>query len=182
MILNVVDMEFNQPSGKIIQIGGVAIDAKTGELLDEFLTHVNPKEALDPFIIELCGISQEQVDKAPDIHDALNHFWNWTKSKSIAAWGNDHDIIIQHSQELHVESAPKSPSAYNLLEMANLLRCAYTGSKQGGLVKTMNLFGLDFIGRQHNALDDARNTARLANRMIDMVRRCVKIEEIVNEK
>lgn len=170
MLLTVVDTEFNQPSFSIIQIGAVSLDVKSGRILDEFDVIVNPGEALAPDIITLCGITQEQVDAGIPIAEALERFWAWTSSRSIGAWGDDHGMLFRQSKELAVASCPEYIKPFNIFEVANLLRCAFPTSKSGGLKRTMELFGLPFVGRQHNARDDAYNTAMLVYRMVNMIR------------
>src|SRR5665213_3459183 len=61
-IFTSLDLEMNQPSGKIIQIGAVTGNIYTGEILERLSVFVNPKEELAPFIIELTKIKQEDVD------------------------------------------------------------------------------------------------------------------------
>ena len=62
MKLTCLDLELNQPSGKIVQIGAVIGDTQTGAIIDRIRIYVNPGEPIAEFITELCGITQQQID------------------------------------------------------------------------------------------------------------------------
>lgn len=47
MILTAVDLELNQPSGKIIQIGACKGNIETGEVISSFSCFVDPQEPLE---------------------------------------------------------------------------------------------------------------------------------------
>ena len=67
-----IDLEttgLNPKMDKIIEIGAVKVIE--GNVVDTFLTYVNPGRKLEERITELTGISQEQVDDAPDIMQML---------------------------------------------------------------------------------------------------------------
>jgi len=166
MRLCVVDLEMNKPSRKIIQISAVCLDVKSGKMgAKDFNLFVNPGEPLDPFIIELCGITDKKLkDQGVELSQALTDFWTWAKAagcaKNTSAWGNDISIVIKQSRELGIRC--EYPKILDIKEMSTILRCAYPNNKaKGGLLNTMNLFGLPFDGRQHDALCDAKNTAKL---------------------
>ncbi len=179
MKLNIVDLELNQPSGKVIQIGAVRINIRTGEILSKFNTYVNPEETLDPYIVDLCHITQEQVDSAPTIVPALKAWWGWVDGKHVGAWGRDVKLLADLSNELGVDTPHFS--TYDLLPMGTILRNGVVNGGSGGLRKTMTTFGLDFEGQPHNALDDALNTAKLAFTWVDMVSKYTKIREVLND-
>jgi len=61
-IFTSLDLEMAQPSKKIIQIGAVVGNIVTGEILEKLSIIVNPKEQLTEFIINLTGITQEDVN------------------------------------------------------------------------------------------------------------------------
>ena len=60
MKLTSLDLELNQPSGKIIQIGAVVGDTETGEITQRLRIYVNPGEPIAPFITELCAIANSK--------------------------------------------------------------------------------------------------------------------------
>lgn len=171
MKLNILDLELNQPSQKIIEIGAVALDVKSGEILDEFHRFVNPEEPLDSYIKSLTGITQAQVDAGMGIKLALEQLGCWFYSKTVGAWGDDAFIVNQQARDLELMDWPRGLRCYDLLPMADVLRCAIPNAGGGGLSKTLETFGIPFEGRPHRALDDAKNTAFLVNRLVSMVKK-----------
>jgi inhibitor of KinA sporulation pathway (predicted exonuclease) len=77
--------------------------------------------------------------------------------------GNDYHDIVQESKANGVQY-PRKLRTLNIKTMAMILRNAFPGRKvRGGLRNTLETFGLSFIGRQHRALPDAENTAKLVS-------------------
>lgn len=67
-----IDLEttgLNPKTDKIIEIGAVKVI--DGEIVGSYSSYVNPGRRLEERIIALTGISQEQVDDAPDIEQVL---------------------------------------------------------------------------------------------------------------
>jgi inhibitor of KinA sporulation pathway (predicted exonuclease) len=66
------DIELNQAStgAKIIQIGAVVGNITTGEVIEKLSCIVNPNEILEPFIISLTKIKQEDVDNGTTLQEA----------------------------------------------------------------------------------------------------------------
>lgn len=177
----VVDLEMSQPSRKIIQIGAVFMNLKTGVIINEFDVFVNPEEQLSDFIIKLTGITQKQVDKGSKIQDALMEFWSWVeqnKCRNLQAWGSDVWELIQESQSNQI--AYPNIRSYNIKELATIVKTALpSASSRGGLLKTMELFGLTFEGRQHNALVDSLNTAKLLFFIKEQFRQIFEIKKVI---
>ena len=69
-----VDLEMNQPSRKIIQIGAICFEPDTGKIVAKFHMFVNPGEPISPEIIELTHITDEMVNFAPNIQAAAQAF------------------------------------------------------------------------------------------------------------
>lgn len=185
MRLIVLDLEMNQPSEKIIQIGAVMCDTKRKIILSEFNEYVNPNEAIDPYITRLTGISQSMVDNKDSLHCVVSDFWAWVEEckcgKRIADWGGDVDWLRDQSINVGV-NIPKRINRHNLKSIFEFVRDAYGFKTKGGLSSTLYTFGMDFEGSQHNALYDARNTARLAYMFSDMLDKYFMMDRIMNDK
>jgi len=127
--------------------------------------YVNPHEQLSDYIIKLTGITQKTVDEGIDFKEALKEFWASLKSKRVVSWGTDGELLVRDSKNLGVD-IPNNVQIINLRHTAELLRFSQSGKKPGGLKSTMELFGLEFLGQQHNAVIDALNTARLVREFV----------------
>ncbi len=162
-----LDLEYNQPSKRLIQIGAVIGDLTTSAVADRFSVFVNPAEALAPEIVKLCGIQQRDVDNAPDIHEAYRRLVTWLKpyknrrSLNPLTWGGGDSEDLRGAVGLSREDLSTWVFGRRWLDVKtvfNAWRAAHQRPGDGGLAKSMTKLGLAFQGRRHNALDDAENT------------------------
>jgi inhibitor of KinA sporulation pathway (predicted exonuclease) len=175
MKLVVLDLELNQPSNLIIQIGAVAVDLKSKKILSEQFNKVaNPGELPSEYITNLTGITQDMVANAEPLKDVLESFWSWLKSihcdRELGAWGGDVYMVIEASKALGVDR-PARVKNTDIKAVSKVFRAAMPKArKSGGLKATMDLYGLNFEGTQHDALADAINTAKLLIHLTSLVK------------
>jgi len=169
MILLALDLEMNQPSGKIIEIGAVIGDTTTGKIIDRFTQLVNPNERLSQYIIGLTGITQDDID--------LGSVPLWEAFRRLRLFHKKHDAFCNpltwgggDSEELKKQLKEESgqwpegeswPFGRRWIDAKTLYvswRIANEKPIQGGLAKAMTNFKLKFHGKKHRAEDDAFNT------------------------
>ncbi|XP_038069115.1 ERI1 exoribonuclease 2-like [Patiria miniata] len=171
-------------SQEVIEFPAVLLNTSTGSIEAEFHTYVLPEEnpQLSAFCTELTGITQDQVESGVPLRFCLSKFSRWlTKQeneKSIAynsgdegkklctfvTW-SDWDLSVC----LHYECRRKQLLKPSALNSWIDLRATYKNfyeRKPNGLHGALQDVGIEFRGRQHSGLDDARNTAHLAWRMM----------------
>ncbi|XP_026560056.1 ERI1 exoribonuclease 2 [Pseudonaja textilis] len=171
---------------EIIEFPAVLLNTLNGEIETEFHMYVQPQEhpTLSGFCMELTGIKQHQVDEGVPLHISLSQFSKWIykirKEKNIVfgstcagpkeklcafvTW-SDWDLGIC----LHYECKRKQLRKPNILNSWIDLRATYKSfysRKPQGLNGALKDVGITFEGREHSGLDDSRNTARLAWKMI----------------
>ncbi|KAM6423867.1 ERI1 exoribonuclease 2 isoform 1-T1 [Liasis olivaceus] len=171
---------------EIIEFPAVLLNTSNGEIETEFHMYIQPQEhpTLSEFCIELTGIKQNQVDEGVPLHICLSQFSKWIqtiqKEKNIGfgsactapeeklcafvTW-SDWDLGIC----LHYECKRKQLRKPDILNSWIDLRATYKSfysRKPQGLNGALNDVGITFEGREHSGLDDSRNTARLAWKMI----------------
>lgn len=99
MYILVLDLEMNQPSEKIIELGYVIGNLETKEILIRKSVFVNPEETLSPDIIKLTGISQSIVDGASTLQDAYDTMVADVKSigalTMIHQWGVSDSFLLR---------------------------------------------------------------------------------------
>ncbi len=185
MKMNILDLEMNQPSGSIIEIGAVSYDVKTRNVQSKFQSFVKlpDGETLAPEITTLTNIGSHFLDSAPTLAEALEAYWKWAIEcgchKYIAAWGNDYWDVIEASKSLGV-SYPSRMSTLNIKVMASIMRCEYPNKKaKGGLKNSLDVFGIDFVGTQHRALDDASQTSRVVDFLSEKFRLGLDVTKLV---
>jgi inhibitor of KinA sporulation pathway (predicted exonuclease) len=164
-----VDLELNQPSNSIIQIGAVCMNLSTGKVVDSFDVICNPGEYPNDFITKLTGITKENVMDGQPLKNALSDFWRWVNSCSVgnrvAAWGRDVQELIDAS--VYYKLRFKWPKQYDVKQFVNMYQFFASENSSSpnklnkGLFMAVQDSGLDFVGTQHNAYDDALNTANI---------------------
>lgn len=170
--LIVFDLEANQPSGKIIEIGAVKF-TREGEIKDQFQVFVNPLEKMDPYVRKLCGITDADVQGGVDLATAVSQFYAWATAESknvlLCAWGN-YDIaeLRQQCKEERIEFPfrGKGIDAKSVAVWVTAMMKKPISSD--GLTTMMNGWGVLFdnaLGNRHRGLGDAYNTARLLQRI-----------------
>jgi inhibitor of KinA sporulation pathway (predicted exonuclease) len=164
-----LDLEMNQPSGHIIQIGACIGELSSGKLVADFSCFVNPEEALDLRISALCGIPPADLVNAPCLLDAYAQFLAWlkpyddTRQLNPLTWGGDDSAYLLTRLGVATGEAPY-PFGRRCVDVKTVfvaLQNAKGLAGQGGLANAMKTLKLLFEGRKHNARDDAWNTFRM---------------------
>lgn len=149
---------------EIIQIGAVMLDRKH-RIVDEFSSYVKPEYGkVDEFIENLTGISQEQVENAPKLRSVLMAFADWIGERKVVVLSWSNSDYQQLQMEMSVKKI-KHHKIENLLdEWVDFQRSfdKMLGLKnQFALEDAMHIGRVEMMGRIHDGLCDAYNTARL---------------------
>ena len=188
-IFTALDLELNQPSNKIIQIGAVVGNIQTGEIIDKISIIVNPHETLgicndgensQVSITDLTGITQEQVDAGVELDEAyiaLRDFHNKHNSfiNAVTWGGGDSEEIKQQIAKYNMTSWCFGRRWIDVKTLYIAWRLQNGKPPTGGLAKAMTNVGLKFEGRKHDALDDAYNTFRMFHAMLNKMQKDVPI-------
>ncbi|XP_010290734.1 PREDICTED: ERI1 exoribonuclease 2, partial [Phaethon lepturus] len=167
----------------------VLLSTSTGEIESEFHTYVQPQEhpILSEFCTELTGITQNQVDEGVPLNICLSQFLKWIqkiqKEKKIifssdipshstseakpctfVTW-TDWDLGVCLQYECKRKQLRKPDIFNSWIDLKATYRAFYN-RKPKGLSGALQDLGIAFAGREHSGLDDSRNTARLAWRLI----------------
>lgn len=154
---------------EIIEIGAVRLDGY-GSMVDTFETLVRPVHhpRLSAYCTELTGIRTDMLRRAPEFPEAIEAFLEWAdpwaQHTIWAAWGDfDRELLLDQLEEWGLDDDWLDPYIDVKRQYQELRRW----SRQKGLVSALRAEGLEYEGRQHRGLDDARNLARLFVRHID---------------
>ena len=165
-----VDLEMNQPSSRIIQIGAVCFRPETGELIDTFDQLVNPNEAVSSEIEALTGISNESLVGKPEIQSA---------AKNLAAFKSRHQIspigvvwgagLSNDIRKIFDESGVENPFKSRIIDVKGVYQMFANAAgarmrQKVGLAKACEVLQLGWdekFGKPHHALADAYNTMRI---------------------
>lgn len=169
-----LDAEYNQPSGKTIQIGAAAYHLPSGELLGTFETYVSCDELISEHITSLTGITNKHLSVGtPDMKEAFEDLRNFHSKykcfKNPLVWGAG---TQNDSQHLYDEAYPDPNQqlifpnfmGYRVIDVKGIyqsIQLLHNKTVGGGLAEVCNKVGIGFEGDPHRALTDATNTFRL---------------------
>lgn len=160
-------------TGEIIEFGCALLDDNGHGIERTWQQYVMPVHHgwLTPFCTELTGITQATVDSAPIFPIALEAFrdafgLHGGAQPRFVSWGNyDRKILLDDCAKHDVAYPFRLDNHVNL--KAEAVR-ALGLERRMGVSRTLEAIGLEFEGRPHSGLDDARNIAHIA---IEMLRR-----------
>ncbi|MGH0164569.1 UNVERIFIED_CONTAM: hypothetical protein FKN15_047502 [Acipenser sinensis] len=181
--------EKNHYGQEIIEFPAVLLNTTNGQIDSEFQTYVQPQEhpTLSEFCTELTGIKQSQVEAGVPLQICLSQFSRWlqklqqeknvvfvtdlsglcapsAKPCAFVTW-SDWDLGVCLQYECKRKQLRKPPVLNSWIDLRATYKLFYNRMPKG-LNGALQDLGIEFCGREHSGLDDARNTAGLAWRMI----------------
>lgn len=162
-----LDLELNQPSGKVISVGAAVFEASTGKLLDKIELFVNPEEPVSQYITELTGITNSDVSNGMSALEAYGELKRFHKKykciKNPIVWGSG---VWNDSLHLYKEAGTEEENfmGHRVLDAKTLYQSqqVYLGGRlKANLVDTCKNLGIEFEGKPHTALADAINTFKV---------------------
>ena len=177
MINVALDLEFTQPSEKILQIGITIGESNTRTIIESRSWYVNPEEPLSDYIKTLCHVKDESlIHNAPDLltvyKDIASYLNDWSYHKQLIVWGSGDGWQLRsqlYQANPHVEWI-FGRTEMNVKNLVQAHQVALGQKSQGGLAKMMGKYNLSFKGTKHDAGDDSRNTLVLYYKMLDMMK------------
>lgn len=141
---------------KIIEIAAVRV--RNGQIIDNFTTLVNPHRKLPAKIVELTGITDQDLEGKPEEADAIQSFYDYVGDSLLAAHNASFDIGFL-SERLRKERDPVSfPITYiDTLPMAQTLIPEIKSYKLSRLCSYFKIKN----EHAHRALDDSVASAKV---------------------
>nr|BFD64817.1 hypothetical protein BdHM001_34980 [Bdellovibrio sp. HM001] len=165
-----IDLEMNQPSGKVIEIGAVIMDTKTMSIVDTFQVYVNPGEPISQEITDLTGITDCKVRNGVSALEGYNLLMDFHKRSNAfvnpVVWGSgeSNDSLILYKQ---AQPGSQNGFGYRVMDCKTVYQ-ALAASRNlrlcCGLQTAAKKIGIGWDethGPPHRALADAYNTARV---------------------
>lgn len=157
---------------EIIEFPSVLVDGATGNLESEFRTYVRPQHhpVLTDFCRDLTGIRQADVDSGVQLSEALRLHGAWLRASAwarnggcfaVVTWG-DWDLRTMLETECRFKGLTKPPYFNHWIDLKIPFATALGGGRRAALQWAVRVraAGLEWEGRPHCSVDDARNTAR----------------------
>ena len=155
------------PRHEIIQIGAVLVNESL-EITDEFITYVSPQYGvIDDFIENLTGISAKDVKGAPYFKEAMEKFMAWLPSDTtLVSWSRTDAHQIQkevEAKKFAFDGLDRYLDAW--VDCQQTFSTKMSAKKHYSLSEALIIAGINYDDGAHDALVDARNTARLFVKM-----------------
>lgn len=153
----IVDIETTGGSPKSSKITEIAIYKHNGtEVIDEYVTLLNPEMPIPPFIVNLTGISDAMVRNSPKFYEVAKEIVEFTEDCIFVAHnvGFDYGIIRHEFRTLGFD--------YRRPHLCTVRASRYVipGHDSYSLGKLTRSLGIALVGR-HRAGGDALATAKL---------------------
>uniref|UniRef100_A0A915L0J6 SAP domain-containing protein n=1 Tax=Romanomermis culicivorax TaxID=13658 RepID=A0A915L0J6_ROMCU len=190
---------------EIIEFPMVLLKTTTLEIVDEFHSYCKPviNPVLSDFCKNLTGITQENVDNAPEFPEVLERVEKWLIDHDLQTHKYGYAFVTDGIRESKADlsytietldafvfkrskmfiSRPWDFGRFFQAQLQNLqksiphhfrywinirrLFCQHFNLKKTNLKQMLGLLDMQFKGREHCGLDDARNVARVASALIE---------------
>lgn len=158
-----LDLELNQPSGRIIQVG-VAIGNLEEEVIETRSWFLDPEEVICPRIEDLTGITNKMIadqavshavmaEELASLIDKHNPFVN-----PVQWGGGDRDALLRELKERQIAFPFFGRRELDVKQMYTYLSLSQGKKPNGGLRSCMGKYKIPFQGVPHRADVDAKNT------------------------
>ena len=151
---------------EVVQIGAVKVNAETLEIAGEFDVLVRPRinTMLSAYFGNLTGITNAMLaDRGIDLREAYDRFVAFAGNSPIVSFGRD-DLVLTHNLALYgIRDAPPLPVHRNIAPWLNENGIVTKGLHACDIARAC---GASFVGREHDALDDARSLAAGSRELI----------------
>jgi inhibitor of KinA sporulation pathway (predicted exonuclease) len=144
---------------EVVQIGAVRLDAVSFQILDEFEILVRPRinSVLSLYLENLTGIANSQlVERGVDFATAYDRFVAFAGGAPISAFGHDEWVLEENIRLYGLKQMTPLPAFHDLRAWFAEHQVDPRGLHSCDIGPSL---GVPFIGRAHNALDDARSVA-----------------------
>lgn len=173
--MNEIDRQYKKVrrecANEIVQIGAVMLDEEYNEI-GEFIEYAHPvyNDCISGGCARVTEITYENVADARSIEEVYNEFADWCaglagpRNYEVFAWSESDLMQLVNEMKIKNFGADHPETDWILhnwidyqQEFSKLIGC----SSQLSLSAAVGAVGMDFAGHQHDALCDARNTARI---------------------
>lgn len=185
-----LDLELNQPSRKIIQIGYVIADLNKNTIVRKRSLIVDPNEPLGFIqdgrsITDLTGITEVDIKfngrSLKDAYDILVMDIEELKpNRSCVQWGQGDSECLRQQLGLDYNDYIFRPRIWDVKSLYQIHRAFENKALAAGLEKALEHLGMEFYGRPHDAMDDALNTYRVLYELGRKSSKFDKINKLVN--
>lgn len=163
MMYSVIDVETTGGSPKSSKITEIAIYRHDGsQVVDEFITLVNPEMKIPEFVSNLTGITDEMVENAPKFYEVAKKIVEFTSDTIFVAHNVNFDYGMIRAEFRRLGYDFRLPHLCTVRSARHII----PGFESYSLGKLTRSLGIDLIGR-HRAGGDALATTKLLSLLLE---------------
>jgi DNA polymerase-3 subunit epsilon len=147
----------------LIEIGAVRVE--NGEVVDKFDSLINIGYSLDPFIVDLTGITDAMLKSAPPVEKVIPAFANFIGDSVLLAHNASFDMNFLYTA---FEKVLDEPLTNDYVDSLRVARRAFPEMKHRRLPDLCNVLGVT-NDQEHRALSDILATVECYQQMRDIV-------------
>jgi DNA polymerase III epsilon subunit family exonuclease len=164
VVLDVEAIGYKDLPARIIELGAYRV--RSGKIVDEFQSLINPGVSLPRFITTLTGISDAMLKDAPKFPEIVNAWLDFVGDAVLVAHNSNFDLALLNREIGRVY--PGTRMRNGELCTVKLARRILRSLDSYNLDALAKHFGLE-ITERHRAASDARATAELFLRLLDQL-------------
>jgi DNA polymerase-3 subunit epsilon len=150
---------------EILSFGGIYVKGKEIYTDKSFYSLVNSARNVPENIQKLTGITNEDLETAPELISVLRDFLEFVDKRILIAHGSQHDkqflnAALWKTSRIHL--------THRVLDTMMIAKWLHPELKEYGLDDLLKLYHIPIL-RRHHALDDSIMTAQLWSRMMDRI-------------
>lgn len=176
-IYSVVDLETTGTNvnhgDRIIQIGCVLV--QDGEIINHFETKINPREKIPRSIVQLTGIEDKDVQKAPLFEDIAGTIYSLLAETTFVAHNVNFDFPFLNAELERAGYPSLSIPAIDTVTLSQILLPTAKSFRLRDLTSSLHIEH----DHPHSAVSDAEATADLLN---DLLKRVQELPTLTLEK
>ena len=159
VVFDIETTGFYPSQDKIIELGAAKV--YDGKIVDTFSAFVNPGKLLPPKIVELTGITDADVKKAPFIEDLFDAFADFAGDSVLLG----HNILFDYSFVKTAAQRQKKTFNKEGMDTLRIARRFLTALESRSLGVLCAYYKIDLDA--HRALNDAVATHQVYQRMVE---------------
>ena len=153
----------------IIEVG--AVKMKGGQVIDRFESFINPGHPLSSFTTELTGITDSDVQDAPEVDPVLRKFWDFCQGSILVAHNASFDIGFINQVYKNIGLGSSELPAIDTLELSRLVN---PDLRTHGLKALSKRYKIE-LEQHHRAIYDSEATGYLLFKLLDQAKEQYKM-------
>lgn len=149
----------------LIEIAGVKI--KSGSIISDFQSFINPKKEVSPFTTNLTGITNSMVKTAPSLEKVLKDFYEFSKDSILVAHNADFDLGHLYHNYRDLGITDQIQPSIDTLILAKVLYKSRSRFSLDSLCKFLKVP----LNDHHRAINDAKATTEIFLHMLKKLRK-----------